>query len=363
MNKKNPFGEFIRRLLGSVPLQEKINFARHLSVSIKSGMSLIDALKLIQGQSNSKKFSHLLGKVIEDVENGQFLAQSLAKFQYIFGDLFVNMVKVGETSGNLSQSLLYLAGEIKKQREINRRIKGALIYPLIILIATIGVTLFLTLFIFPKILPIFVSLKIQLPFTTQLVIYVLSFLQFYGLYVLGGLVLLFIFGKGMLAVRRIHFLFDRLTINLPFISQVVMNITMTSFTRSLSVLLKSGMTLVDALEIARGTFHNLYYQREIEYMAEGVKKGESMARYLAQNHRIFPPMLTSMIQVGESTGNLEENLAYLSDYYESEVDETLKNLTTILEPVLLLTMGLLVGFIALSIITPIYQVTQGLQIK
>jgi len=298
------------------------------------------------------------------VESGSITTTS-AKAKYISAKVerLVNLVKVGETSGNLSQSLLYLSEELKKQRAIKRQVRAALIYPAVILVATIGITIFLTLFIFPKILPIFASLNIQLPLTTRIVIKILTFLQHYGLWTLGGLMLLGITLRVALAIEKLHFYFDKLLLDLPFVSKVIVDLTMTNFTRSMSVLLKSGMTLTDALEIAKGTFHNLYYRREIDRIVDAVRRGETMARYLGAYPRLFPPMLTGMIKVGETTGNLQDNLLYLSDYYETEVTEAVKGLTTILEPFLLLTMGVLVGFIAVSIITPIYSITQGLTPK
>ncbi|HXF44333.1 MAG TPA: type II secretion system F family protein, partial [Candidatus Paceibacterota bacterium] len=252
---------------------------------------------------------------------------------------------------------------LKKQKEVSSRIRGALIYPVVILFVTVAVTLFLTLFIFPKILPIFVSLGIQLPFTTRFIIEFLTLLSRYGIAALGGLIAIAVAFRLILSVEKVHFVFDRILISLPFISKILVNLTMTNFTRSLAVLLRSGMNIVDALEVAKGTFHNKFYRGEIDKIATSVKKGESIARYLATQPKLFPPMLSGMIQVGESTGNLEQNLLYLSEYYESEVDEIVKNLTSVLEPLLLLFMGLVVGFIALSIITPIYKVTQGLKIR
>jgi len=347
----------------SVPLQERINFAHHLSIAIKSGLPILEALRLIRTQASSKKLGKIIDSVSKDIENGQFLAQALQKYENIFGDFFINLVKVGEASGNLSETLLYLSTELKKQKEVGQRVRGALMYPAVILVVTVAVTLFLTLFIFPKILPIFVSLGIQLPFTTRFVIQLLTFLSRYGLVTLGSIIVFVAAARLLLSVEKIHFVFDRVLLSIPFTSKILKNLTMTSFTRSLSVLLRSGMNIVDALEVAKGTFHNRFYRSEVEKIVSSVKKGESIARYLALQPRLFPPMLTGMIQVGESTGNLEQNLLYLSEYYESEVDEIVKNLTSILEPVLLLFMGLVVGFIALSIITPIYKVTQGLKIQ
>lgn len=359
----NSLKNLFRKTFLSVPFQEKINFARHLSVTIKSGLPLLDALQLIGAQTESKRFKGVINRIIEDINNGQFLAQALQRFDYIFEDFFVNLVKVGETSGNLSETLIHLATELKKAREVKRRVRSALIYPLVILVVTVGVTLFLTLFIFPKILPIFVSLGVQLPFTTRFVIAALSFLGHYGLWVIAGIIIFLIIFWLLLNIPKVHLVFDRFLLFIPLVSKVIVSLTMTNFTRSLGVLLKSGMTIIDALEVARGTFHNRFYKLEINQVISSVKKGESIGRYLSEKPKLFPPMLAGMIQVGESTGNLEQNLLYLSEYYESEVDEFVKNLTTILEPLLLLFMGLLVGFVALSIITPIYNITQGLRVK
>lgn len=326
-------------------------------------MPVLEALRLIRRQTASSAFGKIIDEIIKDVNNGQMLAQSMQRFDYVFGDFFINMVRVGESSGNLSQSLLYLSHELKKQKEVAGRVRSAMIYPGVIFCATIGITAFLTFFIFPKILPVFSSLQVQLPITTKILIWLLDFLQHYGIFAGLGVVALIILVKVLLSMPSIHFWFDRATLMVPVLKTVTVNVTMTNFSRSLSVLLKSGMTIVDALGIAKNTFHNMYYQREIGRMLESVKKGESMARFLEMRPKLFPAMVTGMIQVGESTGNLEENLNYLAEFYEGEVNESVSNLTIVIEPLLLLFMGFLVGFVALSIITPIYQITQGLEVK
>lgn len=353
-----------RKLFKSVPHQEKINFARHLSVTIESGLPLLDGLRLIREQAASKRFRGIIERLMKDVEGGQSLAQALARFRYIFGDFYINLVKTGEASGTLAATLKYLAEELRKQREVASRARSALIYPVVILVVTVGITVFLTLFIFPKILPIFVSLKVPLPVTTKAVIAILTFLSAYGLYLLLGLVGLTVAIRILLAVAPIHAAFDRLLLSTPFLSKLVVSTTLVNFTRSLGVLLKSGMTLVDALAVAKGTFHNLYYQAEVDRVIASVRRGEEVGRYLATRpKKFFPPMLVGMIQIGESTGKLEENLAHLAGYYEGELDELVKNLTTILEPILLVFMGIVVGFVALSIITPIYKITQEIHLK
>lgn len=346
-----------------IPLQEKVNFARHLSIGIKSGLSLLDTLDLIKQQTSSKRFSAMVSRIMEDINNGQSLADSLERFNYVFGHLFISMVRVGEVGGNLSGTLAYLSNELKKQRELHNRVKSAMIYPAIILIVTIGITVFLTLFIFPKILPIFQSLGVQLPASTRLIIQTLSFLDNFGFLLLVGMAVFAIAVRALLFIQKVRYGMHAVSLRIPFVSTLIINVTITSFSRVLAALLKSGMTLLDALVVVKTTISNLVYQRHVEQMIEVVRRGEEMTKYLKKYPRLFPPMLVGMIKVGEGTGNLEDNLLYLAEYYESEVDETVNNLTTILEPLLLLFMGVIVGFIALSIITPIYKVTQGLNIR
>lgn len=353
---------FFGRIFRSVPFQEKINFARHLSVCIRSSMPVLEGLKLIREQTPSKHFKTVVAGLIENVNGGQSLAQSMEHYHYVFGEFFVNMVRVGEASGNLAQSLLYLSQELRKQREIAHKVRSSMIYPGVIFIATIVITAFLTFFIFPKILPVFSGLRVELPFTTKIVIATLGFLQKYGFYALVGAIAFVVAVRISLSFRNVHYVLDKMLLSTPILAGLIKNITVTNFTRSLAVLLKSGMTIIDALAISGNTFGNLVYRKEITQMIDAVKRGESLTRYLETRPKLFPAMMAGMIRVGESTGNLEENLVYLAEYYEGEVNESLTNLTTAIEPLLLLFMGTLVGFVALSIITPIYTITQGLQV-
>jgi len=343
--------------------QERINFARHLSVTVKSGIPLLEGLRLVEGQAASKRLSKVLKTVMEDVNNGQTLAQALDRYHKTFGDFFISMVQVGEASGNLAASLLYLSTELKKQREISGKARSAMIYPSVILIATVGMTVGLTVFIFPKIIPIFTSLKVALPFTTRLVIQFMTFIQTKGFLAFGVIVGFIIFLRSIITVKVVHLWFDRLMLAIPVVAKIVIALTLANFTRSLGILLKSGMTLIDALAVTKVTFKNLFYRHHVEQLIDAVRRGEEIAKYMSNYPQLFPPMLTGMIKVGENTGNLEENLFYLAEYYTEEVESSVQNLTSLLEPLLVLTMGLVVGFIALSIITPIYSITQGLKVQ
>ncbi len=350
---------FLRGLFTRTSIQDKINFARHLSIVIKAGLPLLEGLKIIRRQTTSKSLLKAIDQVIVDVSNGQFLAASLARFPEIFDDFFINIVRVGETSGTLAANLSYVAEELRKQYELRTRVRSAMIYPIIIMFATIILISFLIFFVFPKILPLFISLRVSLPLPTRILIAVSSFVLANYNWIIIAIVLLYVCVKLLLTVIPIRFFLDRILFYLPIFSELTVSINMANFSRVLSVLLRGGIKIVEALTITSQTFDNLVYRRAVQKAAEEVRKGGQLAQFLWFEKRVFPTLLTGLVEIGENTGNLTENLIYLSDYYTEETDISLKNLTTILEPMLLLLMGLIVGFVAISVITPIYKLTQG----
>lgn len=353
---KSLFTAFIK---GSVSLENKINFARHLSIVVRAGLPILEGLRIIRKQTENRRLLVIIDNVIKDVSNGQFLATSLSRYPDVFDNFFVNVVRVGETSGTLADNLLYLAEELKKSRLLKNKIRSAMVYPFIIMIATTALVSFLIFFAFPKILPLFASLKIPLPLPTRILIAVSSFLIANGLWVLVFLAFFALGIKILFLVPAVRYIFDRMALSVPVISKIVINMNMSNITRVLAVLLKGGIHIVEALVITSQTIDNLVYRREMVHAAEEVKKGEQLAMHLAARRKIFPLLLSGLIEIGENTGNLEENLAYLADYYKTESETKIEGLTILVEPMLLLSMGLLVGFVAISIITPIYQITQG----
>lgn len=346
-----------------VPLQEQVLFAKHLAIMVKTGMPILDSLQLLKKQTKSRALKKILDYIISEVSNGQFLSTALDKYRRIFGDLFVNIVRVGEASGILFENLNYLATELKKRQALKKKIRGAMIYPMVILAATIGVAGLLTMYIFPKILPIFQSMKIALPLTTRILIAVSAFMINYGHFVIIGIIAFIIGFIFLLRLRAIKYVFHRLIIVLPVVGTISKNYNMANFCRTFGLLLKSDVKVVEAISITANTLTNLVYRKKLEEVAVQITKGEEISKQLDKNSKTFPTMVSQMIAIGEATGNLSETLAYLADYYETEVDETTKNLSTILEPVLMIFMGIIVGFIALSIVGPIYQVSQGLKVR
>ena len=366
--KKGGFdvGAFFKRLNGnlflSVPLQERVLFARHMSVGIKAGMSMQDSLKLIKAQTKSKSFVKILDSIIGDTANGMFLSAAMDKYASVFGQLFINIIRVGEQSGTLTENLSYLSHELKKKQELHSKVRGALIYPAVIFCATIGIVATLMIAVFPKILPVFANLKIKLPVTTRMLIAATHFMTTYTFWIIGVTIAIIILFVIISKYEWFKHGWHHLLLRIPIVGGIAVKVNMASVSRILGLLLKSGTQVIEAVNITADALDNRVYRHELRTAGETLRRGEFFSIYLSKNPKLFPPIFTNMIQVGENTGNLTENLDYLSSFYEEDVDEVLKNLNSIIEPFLLLFMGLLVGFMALSVVTPIYSISQSLTI-
>lgn len=339
-------------------------FAKRLSFLIKAGVPIVESLLLLRTQTKNKGKARVLDAVIADVSSGQHLATSLGKHNRMFGDFAVNLIRVGETSGILSQNLVYLAEELQKKQALQRKVIGALVYPVFITVATIGVTAMLTAYIFPKLMPIFTSLHVELPLTTRVMIAASAYIRDWGLLTALGIVLfimLFLFIRSRFeAFRKAT---DRMVLYIPLAGSIVRAYNLTNFTRTLGLMLKSGIKLTSALEVTADSTKNRVYRDACRHMATLVVRGEPISKGLAAHPRLYPDILTHMVAVGERTGSLSNTLGYLGEMYESEVDDATKSLSSSIEPVLMIVMGLMVGTVAVSVITPIYDITQHLNPK
>jgi len=335
-------------------------FAKHMSVMIGSGMQVMQSLNTLKEQVDSRSFKMILDDLINDTKSGQFLSTSLEKYKNVFSEFFINVIRVGEASGTLPENFKYLAEELKKRQELANKIKGAMVYPVIILIATFGITGLLVFFIFPKILPVLKSIDVELPVLTVYFISISEFTFKYGYWLFGGVIALIIGIWGILRIRPVKFLWHKIILKIPIVNKMSQAINMIKFSRTLGLLLKSDVKIVESLNITSNTISNLVYQKAIRETANSVRMGDQISKYLATKPHLFPKLSTQMISVGENTGKLDESAFYLADFYESELNETTKTLSNAIEPILLLAMGLIVGFVALAIITPIYKITQTL---
>ena len=322
---------------------------------------MLESLEMIKEQTRVKGHMAILDSVIDDVSNGQYLSTSLGKFRNMFGDFSINVIAFGESTGMLSENLEYLADELKKKNALKKKVIGAFVYPAVVTLATLGITGFLMIYLFPKIMPVFTSLHITLPLSTRIVIFVSNFLIHDGfLFVLFLILCVVAFIVALRKVPTFHFYFDTFIMKIPAIGVVVKNYNLANATRTMGLLLKGGITLGETLQITAKVSGNLVYKEQFYAMTEFTDRGERLSVFLSGKRDLFPDVLTQIISVGERSGNLSNSLIYLSELYESEVDEFTKNISSLVEPVLMTLMGLHVGFIAISIITPIYSITQNL---
>lgn len=341
--------------------KEQVFFIKRLAFLIRANVPILEGLYMVKDQTSSRRHVRIVSKVIDDISNGQSLAKSLGKFPHIFGDFGINIIKVGEHSGTLSQNLEYLADELKRRQELRRKVMGAFVYPAVVTLATLGITGFLMLYLFPKIMPIFSSLHMELPLSTKIVMAISTFLQHWGLTALGVLIAAMIVVTVLLRrSKAFHYVFDQWVIRLPVIGSVVRHYNLANASRTVGLLLKSGVTLSTALPLTADTLQNLVYKEEFMKLAECVNKGQEISTHLRTNRLLFPDVVPQMVAVGERSGNLSNTLVYLSEFYEAEVQDFTKNLSSLIEPALMVMMGILVGFVAISIITPIYGITQNL---
>lgn len=341
---------------GGVSLTQKAVFAKHLSIMLNAGLALTEALS-VSIDSASGALKRALRRVRQSVESGSSLADALAAYPKIFTGVFVSAVYAGERSGNLSLNLANLARELDKERALISKVKGAMIYPIIVLVATLGLGLAVAFFILPKITPLFRGLNIDLPWTTRFLIGFSDFIDRRGLVFFLSLLVAVIFlrwlGRQRFMAPATHWLILRL----PAFGRLSANLNLARLAGTLGLLLKSGVNIDEALAISEKTVGNFYYRRALRLIGGNVGRGLKLSVGFEHWPKLFPLIFARMVRVGEVSGKFEDAFFYLADFYEDEVDATTKSLSTALEPILLLLIGLVVAGLALSIITPIYEIT------
>ncbi len=339
-----------------ISLTQKLLFAKNMSLMLQSGLTVTEALNVAADAENSafKKVILEIGRV---TQAGNTLADGLALFPQVFSGFFINTVRAGEASGTLEGNLTHAALQLEKDQELRSKVKGAMLYPAIVILATCVLGLALAFLVLPKITPLFEGLHIQLPFTTRALIWFSHLIQNYGVILLIG-----IFGFIFLLVFILRQKFSRpfnhfVLLHAPVFKKLTHNAALARFSLTIGTLLKAGLPLDESLIITTSTIGNYFYERALQKVTAEVRTGTPVSQNLEHFANLFPPLLTRMIQVGEKSGKLEQTFLYLANYYEREVDVSTKSLATAIEPVLLLIIGSAVAFLALSIITPIYNIT------
>lgn len=348
-------------ILRQVSLQDQILLVKRLSLLLRAGVPMLSCLRMLSNQTVKLKIKTVLERLIKKVESGQSLSAGLLDFKNLFNPLIINLVQIGEISGTLQENLFYLEKELQKSLELRRKVRGALIYPAIIIVVTVLVSLFLTFFLFPKILPIFSGLNYQLPWTTVMLIWLsINVLKFWWLIILFGILFLAFF-VSLYKNDSFRLRFDYFVLRTPLLGKLLQLYYLANICRAVSLMLKTDIRIQRIFETVSNSTTNLCYKKELQNLTLDLAQGRKISENLAKSTNLFPSIMSQMVGIGESTGNLSETFKFLSEIFENEVEDQVKTFSTIIEPLLMIIMGILVGFVALSIITPIYGFTQNIK--
>lgn len=357
IKEKKPGGlTLIDKYLNKVSFATLVIMTRQLATMIQSGLVLSEAIDILASQQTNKRFKEVLGEVLRDIKSGLDLASALKKHPDVFPPLYSNLIKAGESSGKLDSVLLQMASSLEKDREFKARVKGAMIYPIVISLMMVGVMMIMMLFVIPKLTSLYTQSNMELPLPTQILIGSSGFMISYWW------LMLILFVAGIIIFRKWvqtpggKYAFDVFLLKIPVVGRVIEGTSITNFTRTFGLLIAAGIPILDSLMIVTDVVGNSVYKRALEKSAHGVERGLLFSSQLEQLG-VFPRIVPQMIKVGEETGKIDEIAFKLSEYFESETDHLVKNLTVIIEPVILVILGIGVAFLVLSIILPIYKLT------
>lgn len=328
---------------------------RNLSATVTAGLSIVEALDILIGDAEKASMKRILQEVQALIKNGQTLSKGFEAHANLFPSIFMGMLRAGEMSGQLDKTLVELSKYLSKEYNLRSKVKSALMYPIILLVASSAVVAMLLMFVLPQLTKAFASSGVKLPWVTKFFLglsNMLTYSYMLDLIVLGILLYFFLYFRNTRAGKRLFFF---ILSHLPVASDLIKKVALVRFSRTFGNLLGSGISAVEALELSSRSIGNQIYTNALSSASTDIQNGMPISKALEKFPKLFPRLLISLIIVGERTGTLHEILGTFSDFYEEEVDNKLKDLTVILEPMLLLMMGLLVGAIAVSIILPIYQ--------
>ncbi len=341
--------------LNRVKTLDKINFARNLGSMLEAGLALSRALSVLERQTKNKIWKNIITDIISNINQGTTFADALSKHMKVFPPIFIAMVHAGEQSGTLTESLKVVATQMDSAYALDKRIKGALMYPAVIVLAMVIIAILMFIFVIPTLLKTFTDLNVKLPFTTRMVLGLSTMIQEQGVLVLVSMLaiagFIYWFSKKPKGKKIIH----ALTLKFPIIGVLVQEVNTARTARTLSSLLGSGVDVVESVEITSTVVQNVHFRRVLEDTASAIKKGDLMSKTFNEHTDLYPIFFAEMISVGEETGKTGEMLLGVAHYYENDVEQKTKDMSTIIEPFLILMIGAAVGFFAISMIQPMYS--------
>ncbi len=345
-------------IFDKVAFVDIVDFTRQLAIMLNAGLTLVDCLSILEKQITKDEMVSLIKSIQKEILSGVTFSRALQKYPEHFPNLYIALVKSGEASGKLSEILLKLADNLEKQREFQAKIKGALTYPVVVLIGMFAIMFIMITFVIPKLLNLYKDFNIELPVTTKILMAVSSFLaQFWPVVIFGGFIASG-FVQRYLKTERGKLALDTVLLRLPIFGKIVSISSLVDATRTLSILIGAGVSILDTLSIIVETTENSLYRISFKNILKQVEKGVSLGDSF-NNEELFPPILVQMVTVGERTGNLDDTMMRISHYFDLESEEAVKTITTLIEPLILVVLGVGVGFLVISVITPIYNLTSS----
>ncbi|MBI2023972.1 type II secretion system F family protein [Candidatus Giovannonibacteria bacterium] len=343
-------------IFSRISVAEKMLFARNLSVMISAGLALSRSIEILSEETKNQRFKKTLLNVAASVSKGSNFSESLRNFPKIFSKLFVAMVSAGEKTGNMDGSLKLISHQLKREYDLRRKVRGAMIYPVVILIAMFIVGILMMIFIVPTLVSTFQELNMELPTLTKVVIFISNFLIHNLVIALLGFFIVIFSIYSAFQTERGKKILDAVLLKIPVISRLVKQNNAARTSRTLGSLIGSGVAILEALDITGDVIQNHYFKEVIKEAREKVEKGGAVSSAFVENAGLYPSLVGEMMAIGEETGKLSEMLFRLAVFYEGEVGQATKDMSTIIEPVLMIIIGAVVGLFALSMIQPLYGI-------
>jgi type II secretory pathway component PulF len=351
---------FIDNLLGSISLQDRVIFSKNLARMLQAGLSMTRALQVLKKQTTKKKLANLFDTVIQEIAGGGTLSSGLQKFPKVFSPIFIAMVHAGEESGKIPENLLEVSNQLDKTYKLRKKIKGAMMYPGVIVTAMLIIGILMFIFVIPTLLDTFKDFNLDLPMSTKIVIFVSDTLQAHTVLFLGGIVAFVSGGIAALRAPSLQKYIDLAILKLPLVGTMAKELNAALATRTLASLLGSGLSVSRALEITKEVIQNTRYKTSFDDGLKYIEQGAQLSKVFQERTDLYPVMVGEMIEVGEETGKIVDMLQDVALFYEDEVDAKTKNLSTIIEPVLMIFIGVAVGFFAVSMMSPMYSLVGGI---
>jgi type IV pilus assembly protein PilC len=345
--------------IGGIPMKDKVVFMRQMATMVSAGLPLTRSLEIMVQQASNPLFKRVLQSVLKSIESGKTLADSFREQEEVLDEITLNLIQAGEESGNLEVVLGKLAVELEEKNALGSKIKSAMIYPAIILLVIIGVVILMMFVLVPSMAEIYQDFDAELPFATRLLMDMSEFFVNYWWAVITILIVLVVGAKYYLDTPKGKRNFDKLILKVPAIGGIIAKMQLSQFTRILSLLLGSGLSIIKAIELTAQSLGNEMFRDTLMEAKNEVEKGGPLAIPIARSE-YYPLLVSSMIAVGEETGEIDTVLAKVSEYYKDEVNTATSNLSSILEPLFLIIMGLAIGFIAMAVYMPMFQLSSAI---